>query len=267
MDYFSGLKFVCFGDKRGTHEYCKKKTFAGYYGIQYTHTGKLSISVNQEPPGIFDAPCVFVSSPGPVFSYGSLSGEVRDHSFVCFSGKRTEEYLKRGLLRPTLQTSVIPIRQAERFYSTLRELQTLLAYPGGGEQPRAVLMLEDLLLQIHEQDVPNGVNAFCEQRIRRLRDDIVNDPLREWNFVTEAEDMALSYSHFRRLFNIITGYAPNQFLIECRLNFAGDMLINSTAPTAAIARASGFSDVYYFSRLFKHHRHITPSAYRRTFRQ
>lgn len=267
MDYFSGLRFVGFGDLQATDACYANKRFDGYYGIQYTHSGRLQFSVDAESPRVFDGPCAFVTFPGPAFNYGPPPGELRGHSFVCFGGPRAEEFVRAGLLCPRTENAVIAINRAERFYATLRALQTLLAYPGGKEQPRAVLMVEDLLLQLQEQgEAPSHAHAYHAQKIRRLRDEIVSDPVRDWDFSREAAALSLSYSHFRHLFREITGYPPNQFLTECRLNLAGELLMGGAAPLSDVAHASGFPDEFYFSRVFKRRRHVTPSAFRREFR-
>ena len=102
--------------------------------------------------------------------------------------------------------------------------------------------------------------------LQKLREEIVAAPQDEWNFEEEAGRMSVSYSHFRRIFRMLTGYAPTQFLIECRLNHAMKLLTNTALSIREIAHESGFEDEYYFSRIFRKHRQLTPSAYRKEFR-
>ena len=95
-----------------------------------------------------------------------------------------------------------------------------------------------------------------------VREKIMRQPLLNWSFEDEARRLSVSYSHFRRLFREVAGCAPNQFLIEARLSYAERLLENGVLPVAEVARRCGFNDEFYFSRLFKKHRMISPSAVR-----
>lgn len=267
MNYFDGLTFTTFGDIPESAGGSRDKVFDGYYGIQYTHSGKLVFSVDGSPEEVFEGPCVFFSAPGRVYNYTTCASETRHHCWICFQGPRAEAFRAGGLFDPYEPCPVHRIAKPEQFYKTMLEVQALLQHPGGYREARKVLLLEDLLLQIQEQEpLPARVNAFCEQSIRALRRSIVSAPQAKWNFGEEAEKMSISVSHFRRIFRELTGYAPTRFLIECRLNRAMKLLTDTARPLCEIAHESGFDDEFYFSRLFKQHRGRTPSAYRKEFR-
>lgn len=44
-----GIEFTAFGDFPGSHLVNRGKTFDGYYGIQYNHSGKMVFSVDDGP--------------------------------------------------------------------------------------------------------------------------------------------------------------------------------------------------------------------------
>lgn len=267
MNYFSGIIFRGYNDVPDHPSVYSDKRFDGYYGIQYTHSGRLMFGLNGEQPRVYNAPCAFISCPGETFYYAAPPNETRHHCYLCFSGPRVERFIESGLLAIDKENPVIPVVNSEHFYSTMLELQRILSAPSGTTLPRAVLMLEDLLLQLQEQpSVKSRVNVYCETQIQQLRKDILESPTGEWDFQREAERLSISYSHFRRIFKEITGCAPNQFLLECRLNSATSLLVNSVMSLSEIAHKTGFEDEFYFSRIFKKHRHITPSGYRKEFK-
>ena len=68
------------------------------------------------------------------------------------------------------------------------------------------------------------------------------------------------------MFREVAGCAPNQFLIEARLSYAERMLENGVLSIAEVAHRCGFPDEFYFSRLFRKHRLISPSDFRGSFR-
>lgn len=75
-----------------------------------------------------------------------------------------------------------------------------------------------------------------------------------------AGHAALSEYHFFRLFKTTFGITPYQYLIQVRLLKAKGLLQKENDSVSAIALATGFSDVYAFSKAFKKHFGISPIA-------
>lgn len=267
MKYYESLVFNTYGDYPESRGISKDGVFHGYYGIQYNHSGPLVYSRNHEPEITVEGSYAFFTYPGPNFRYGALPGTHRHHCFICFSGTLIRRFLTGGLLDLKRRSPLIQVVYSERFYSVFRKLLDLLQQPGGSLRPRAGWMLEDLLLQLQEQPGARlKVNAFCERELHLLREKIAEQPLLDWHFENEARRLSVSYSHFRRMFREVAGCAPNQFLIEARLSYAERMLENGVLSIAEVAHRCGFPDEFYFSRLFRKHRLISPSDFRGSFR-
>jgi iron complex transport system substrate-binding protein len=77
-----------------------------------------------------------------------------------------------------------------------------------------------------------------------------------------AANLEISESHLRRIFNNKYNKSPQEYLTKTRLNNAKDLLKNNTATVKSIAKASGYTDEFYFSRLFFNHLGLSPSDYR-----
>lgn len=75
-----------------------------------------------------------------------------------------------------------------------------------------------------------------------------------------AEYAGLSESYLGRIFKLVTGKAPIDYLIEIRVNKAKELLLDGTT-VSDTARLAGFHDVYYFSRAFKKKEGISPSMF------
>ena len=71
----------------------------------------------------------------------------------------------------------------------------------------------------------------------------------------------MSYRHFRRLFQQCTGVPPGQYLLNLRINRA-KRLLEEPLTIAEVAYRAGFSDPYYFSRLFKQKTGVSPKKWR-----
>jgi len=110
---------------------------------------------------------------------------------------------------------------------------------------------------------------------RHFREDIANrlDHAKEM-IETEFErplsldDMAsvacMSSAHFLRQFKSYVGATPYQYLTQCRLNAAREMLTNTQFAITDIVFASGFGNRSAFSRLFKEKCGMSPMEFRRS---
>jgi len=65
--------------------------------------------------------------------------------------------------------------------------------------------------------------------------------------------------YYGNLFKKALGMTFKQYLISLRLNHAENMLRSGEANVGDAALQSGFSDIYYFSKLFKEKKGIPPS--------
>ena len=264
MNYFSDLSFVTCGITDWVENTAIDRRFEGYYGIQYIFDGEVFAKVNGNPVEIADGPLAFITYPGVSFSYGSRPGTRRRQAHICFKGDRVKRYLRSGLLELREKDLFLRITANEPFMQTLRSLLKYLRIPGDSQHARAVLLLEELLLQLREQ-APGRVGGAASpyvNALRLLRERIADAPQTDWNFEREAEKLSLSYVHFRRLFRQVTGWSPGQYLLECRLRHAEKLLMTSRLRISEISNECGFEDEFHFSRIFKKHRAMSPSHLR-----
>lgn len=78
-----------------------------------------------------------------------------------------------------------------------------------------------------------------------------------------ADAAGLTPSYFSALFKKETGETLSDYLVRYRLAIAQRLLKESRLCIAEVAASAGYMDVKYFSRLFKKHMSITPSAFRK----
>ena len=94
----------------------------------------------------------------------------------------------------------------------------------------------------------------------------------ESNFTSEDLKVAglaalcdMSESWFLKIFHSFFMVSPKEYIIRMRLDYAKQLLISTSDPIKTVSRLSGFSDIYYFSRLFKTKTGFTPVQYRREY--
>lgn len=265
MDFYDGLKFAAFRSEPEHHDIFRHEPL--YYGLQYNHAGHFWLRIDHGPELRGDGPCAFITHPGAFFEYGYYDGTPRHHNHICTCGERIEKYLSSGLLVINDASPIIKVNQPDRFLSIMLEAMALLRRNSPATPPRAVLLFEDLLLQLNHE-TSQGKEAIPPHHydfFKKLIADIRENPEDDWCFEKISHRHGQTFRHFRRLFKSLTGLPPQQFLIQCRLRLAASWLIENTDSPNIIAENAGFSSNIYFYRLFKQHYNVTPLEYRREF--
>lgn len=77
---------------------------------------------------------------------------------------------------------------------------------------------------------------------------------------TIAREANISEYHFYRLFKVVYGVSPYQYILRKRLEYGYSILQSQKIHVSDAAIESGFSDVYTFSKAFKRYFRIPPST-------
>ena len=78
-----------------------------------------------------------------------------------------------------------------------------------------------------------------------------------------AQVVAMSPSHFARLFKQSTGYTPHQYVMQCRLETAKWLLTTQPASIELASNELGFANPGQFATFFRKQTGMSPSVYRR----
>ena len=78
-----------------------------------------------------------------------------------------------------------------------------------------------------------------------------------------AKSRSMSVSWFLRNFKEFVGQPPAQYLLALRMNNAISLLETTDYNVAEISAIIGYDNALYFSRLFKKHKGVSPSEYRK----
>ncbi|MEG0216116.1 MAG: helix-turn-helix transcriptional regulator, partial [Hungatella sp.] len=81
-----------------------------------------------------------------------------------------------------------------------------------------------------------------------------------------CQQFGVSKFHLCREFKRYIGRSVTHYLIENRLNFAKELLRNSTLSISCISEQCGINHVSHFINLFKRKEGITPAVYRKEWR-
>ncbi|MBQ8837334.1 MAG: helix-turn-helix transcriptional regulator [Clostridia bacterium] len=78
-----------------------------------------------------------------------------------------------------------------------------------------------------------------------------------------AKLSGVSTRYFAELFSVFFGVSPKEYILRMQLETAKNLLISTDDSISSIAEVCGFSDVYYFSKIFKKELGETPSMFRK----
>lgn len=78
-----------------------------------------------------------------------------------------------------------------------------------------------------------------------------------------AKMSGVSTRYFSELFSGFFGVSPKEYILRMQLESAKSLLISSNESINSISDICGFSDVYYFSKMFKKATDKTPSEFRK----
>ena len=133
--------------------------------------------------------------------------------------------------------------------------------PGPFRELLSLNALEEVFILVAQQ-YQTGLASPMDPRIGEVLRQISYNFQKRLTVTALAKSVALSPSRLAHLFKEQTGEPLMQTLLNMRLWQASRLLEFTPRPVGEIAHEVGFQSVYYFSRQFKVHYGVSPTAYR-----
>ncbi|MDE5583454.1 MAG: AraC family transcriptional regulator [Ruminococcus sp.] len=124
---------------------------------------------------------------------------------------------------------------------------------------RIILMTISEML-FSDTDFPD-VPRYAE--LKKIRQDIFDNPMREWTADDICYEMDISRAYFHRIYYSAFGTTYRQDVISSRILYASEMLKNTNFSVSKIAEICGYDSPSYFMKQFRQHMNCTPSDYRK----
>lgn len=159
----------------------------------------------------------------------------------------------------------IVLRNAVHFKQYFTELVKELTERRKGYQLVVVNILENLLVQLERSlERRNFQNSGRDSFIHDLYDTICANLMNKWLVEELAERYGMGKTKFTEEVKRLTGYPPNSYIINIKIDKAKNLLMRSEEATLSdIAYDCGFSSLQHFSSSFCQRTGLTPTAFRR----
>ena len=116
---------------------------------------------------------------------------------------------------------------------------------------------------IYKGAVRNFTDGLSKQKLKRAIE-YTNDNLAEdFSLKDIAGELKMSYGYFTHLFKQSTGMTVHQYVTQCRIRKAKQLLTYTNLLMIEIAQEVGIKSESHFSKVFSQHTDITPKAYRK----
>lgn len=245
------------GFQRCEPEYSWGPGIRDHYLLHYVKDGRGTLKT---PDGIFpvSAGSIFLIRPSELVTYTADKDSPWEYYWVGFNG--TEAHRLINLTPFSSDERVLKIGE-----NNLSELLMQIYESRGNSSACEAKMLGFLyqflgiLMEKSKKKPPKKIHTklYIEQATKFISYNYSSDITIE----DVAKAAKISPSHLYRVFSSELGMSPTQFLMSYRINEACSILKTENLSIAEVSASVGFSDPFYFSRVFKKIKGVSPRGY------
>lgn len=248
---------------------------APFHVAIYLLQGSMEIIEDGIPYRIMPDQVFFLKSG--IHHWGNKSFEIGSSwyyaHFYCDAPSSCMEELPRGIYydeRVSLKPS-----EKDRYFITLpklinceektqikRNFEKMIEAHIHGNIPQTSIRLWQIFLECAQNAQDDKVsNGYVEQIQNYVRQHYIDG----FTSAQIQEVCGLSYKYAGTLFKEVTGQTIKEYQCTLRLRKAEQLLKETNKSITEIAQLTGFSDVFYFSKIFHRKKGCPPGEYRKTY--
>lgn len=193
--------------------------------------------------------------------------------FYCDAPSSCMEELPRGIYYD--EKICLKSSEKDRYFTTLpklmdcktktqikRNFEKMIEAHVHGNIPQASIRLWQVFLECAQNAQDDKVsNGYVEQIQNYVRQHYVDG----FTSVQIQEACGLSYKYAGTLFKEVTGQTIKEYQCTLKLRKAEQLLKETDKSIAEVAQLTGFSDMFYFSKIFHKKKGCSPGEYRKTY--
>lgn len=226
------------------------------YTVMYLSAGKAVVYINGKPTELTEGD-VLLYLPNTLQRHIYLQKDNCVNKFVHFSG-RVGKVLEGDPVR------IIHVASRSEFESNFDRLIRAYCRIDRNRELLCDGYLRTLIALINDsEELAENPKDAMQERIRMVIN-VINTHINEPIDLDSCANMCfVSRERFNHMFKEQTGCPPLQYINKVKIERAKQLLCDSGMTVNDCAETLGFTDVNYFSRLFRKITGISPSKYRK----
>ena len=254
------MEAVLFGMEDCAPSHAYGPTLRAYHLFHFVTKGRGMVQIGGETFHLA-AGDVFLIPAEQVAYYEASRTEPWSYSWAGLTGLRAERYV-RQIQNLTPERYVIRGLDTKKYAAAIAKAAVLSGTSTANYFRTEAVLFE--LMTYFAEDLPGLQNRRCApslaEQIRYYMDAKFNEKL---SISAVAAHFGIHPNHLSRLFRETFGRSPKQYLLDLKLEKAASMLSETDIPVSLIAETLGFDDPHAFSRQFKLHKGMSPTACRK----
>ena len=223
------------------------------YYLIYVINGQLSICIdNKEYIAQKGSAIIFP----PKYKYKYRGNPPTYYLFVHFTGSYAERFLNECGYNSL--PCIIDNDFSVEIHNKFNLMVNTFLYNGLLSNQKCSYLLQDILISIFESSLERADESLLKASLKYIHSSFTTKI--DVPYLARLEN--LSNSRYITVFKKHTGKSPNEYIIELRLQFAKNLINSTNMSIKQIGEHVGYTDPYYFSRLFKKYIGISPAEYR-----
>jgi AraC-like DNA-binding protein len=203
----------------------------------------------------------FLLFPGAWHRYAPSHRIGWDEFWIGFKGDYADRLVQKGFFSPKR-----PVFKSQGEHEVLDSFSEIFIQlreePIGFMQVIAAHAMQ-LLATVLAASKARHAGTQTDRIIRQAKHELRSRLERDIDLHLLARELGVSYAWLRRTFRQYTGLPPHQYHLQLRLNKAMQLLSAANCTVKEAAAQIGYTDEYYFSRLFKLKTGRSPQTWKR----
>ncbi len=232
------------------------------YQLLYVASGKTHFFFNGHEE-IVPAGYMVLYQPRQEQHYEYYGEEQPEVYWVHFTGRDVKNILRHFdiPMDKNVFFSGVPSAYQHLFNEMIWELQNCRT--GYQELLEMYLRQIFLLIQRTRQESRPTINTYLQKEMEHAQQYFQKHYNEDIQIKDYAKSRSMSVSWFLRNFKEFVGQPPAQYRLMLRMNNAISLLETTDYNVTEISAIIGYDNPLYFSRLFKKHKGVSPSEYRK----
>ena len=213
---------------------------------------------------------MFVTKPGEETWYRADEKEPWQYCWMTFDGNNAARYAENAGFQKGVNWRDCHVDRRQ-FYTLVERTLNRPEMTISNDLYRLGMLLEYISLAVESNDVilpsPHREEAYSsdvyvDYAVTHIQSNYANAKIGD-----VARFIGINRSYLSNLFRQRMGVSPQEYLMQCKLEQARRLLLETDAPVQDIARRVGYDNPLTFSKIFKGSFGVSPKTYRRQKRE